>query len=153
MDYRDFQEELKNIILPLVKEEGFVLVELKFIRTGRNFLLRLLVDRPQGGISLSDCAQLNENIGRLLDEKDAIQNQYNLEVSSPGLDRNLVTEEDFSRCLDRNVRINLKEPVSGRMDWEGRIKKVEAGLLYLETDKGIIEIGLSNIAMAKQVIA
>jgi len=152
MNYRESAEELKKIILPLLEEEGVVLVELRLMRTGNGLILRLLLDKKEGGISIEDCARLNQKIGNLLDVQDIIKDRYILEVSSPGLDRDLVTKDDFCRCINRKVRMSLHEDSNAKTEIEGRIDKVEGELVYIDTRGGSIGIAFSKIKKARQII-
>lgn len=148
----DFTQELKEIIRPLLDEEDVELVELSFIRRRNNSLLRLLVDKRKGGISLEDCARLNQRLGELLDTRNAIQDRYVLEVSSPGLDRPLKTKNDFLRCLGQKVKFFLNEAINGKIEIDGVINKVEDEAVIIDTREGALGIPLSRINKAKQII-
>ena len=89
---------------PILSSEGFELVEIEFRREARGWVLRLYVDK-EGGITLDDCAQISQEIGRNLDVEDFIMTPYILEVSSPGLTRSLKTEKDFMKYRDRLVKV------------------------------------------------
>ena len=115
-------------------------------------VLRILVDRPEGGIYLVECAFLNRQIDRMLDAKDIIRDRYVLEVCSPGLDRPLVTRQDFLRCINREMRLFLREAAAGKMELEGALREVKENSLVMETDAGTEEVLLDKIAKGKQII-
>jgi ribosome maturation factor RimP len=140
--------ELEKIIAGLLQEKGLELVELIYRYEGRDLYLRVLADRPDGGITLEECTVLNQEISRILDEKDILQQRYILEVSSPGADRPLRARADFLRCLKRKVRLFLNEPVEGKLELEGIIDKVEEDSLYLNGQA----LPLSKINMGKQIL-
>ena len=152
MDRQAIITELKNIIADYLKIQGLDLIDLIYRYEGKDLILRILVDKPQGGITLEECAQLNKQIGNILDEKDILQTRYVLEVSSPGLDRRLKTKSDFNRCINRRVRFFLNEAIGGKMECEGIINKVEDDAVCIDSDGKIIEIPLLKIITAKQVI-
>lgn len=152
MDYRGLVENLKEIILPVLEEENIELVELNFVKARGRSILKLLVDKKGGGINLQECARLNEKIGGLLDTQDVIKERYILEVSSPGLDRPLMTKSDFLRCINKNVRFFLNESINGKIELEGVISKAGDDSVYIDIDGDIIEIPLAKINKAKQVI-
>ena len=152
MDRQTRIEELRGMIQEFLNSQHFDLVDLIHRYEGRNFFLRILVDRPEGGITLEDCANLNREINLLLDEKDLVQQKYVLEVSSPGLDRPLKTKNDFLRCLNKRVKFFLNEAVQGRWEWEGLIQKIEEDSVMIETEDAVVTLPLSQIAKAKQVI-
>lgn len=152
MEHLEFSEDLKNQVLPLLEESGAELIELNYIRRSGRSILRLLVDKKEGGITIQECAELNKKIISLLDEKDLIKEGYLLEVSSPGLDRPLKVKNDFSRCINKEIRVFLREPLNEKWELSGFIAGVEGEVLQLNTDKGQISIPLAIINRAKQII-
>ena len=134
-------ERLKEKLLPLVKEENLELVNLEFSPSGSKSLLRMYVDRPEG-VTIGECANLSRKVSDFLDMEDLIPHRYNLEVSSPGLDKPLIKREDFVRRVGEKVRVFLKEPVDGKMELVGEIKNFCEGTLYLSTpSKGAKSVG------------
>jgi ribosome maturation factor RimP len=152
MDRQALINELTGILSDYIKNQGLDLIDVIYRYEGRDLFLRILVDRPQGGISLDECARLNNEIGRILDEKDIMQTRFILEVSSPGVDRPLKTKKDFLRCLDREVRFYLSESIRGKIEVRGRITKVGDESLCVEIDGEIVEISLDKINTAKQAL-
>ncbi len=152
MDKLEIADELKNIIEDYLKNQNLDLVDLIYRYEGRDLVLRILVDYPCGGISLGECAHLNSEIGRILDEKDILQQNYMLEVSSPGLDRPLKTKNDFIHCLNKEVRVFLKEPINNKFELEGIINKVKDDLVYIDIKERIVEIPILKINWAKQKV-
>ncbi len=140
----------------MVEEENLELVDLEFSPAGPRQLLRIYVDKL-GGVTIDECASLSRKISDFLDMENLIPHRYNLEVSSPGLDRPLVNSEDFMRKVGENVTVFLREPVDGKMDLAGKITKFQDDTLYLstsleETDTCESEekaVPLANILKAK----
>jgi len=152
MDRIEITDELRNIIDGYLKTQNLDLVDLVYRCEGRDLVLRVLVDKPEGGISLGECAQLNNEIGRVIDEKDILQQAYLLEVSSPGLDRPLKTKNDFIRCLNKKVKVFLREPINAKFELEGIINNVEDDLVYIDIKGEILEIPILKINRAKQIV-
>jgi len=152
MDRQEIIAQLQNIIDDYLKIQGLHLVDLIYRHEGRDLIVRILVDRPEGGITVGECSELNNRITSLLDEKDILQTRYILEVASPGLDRPLKTKNDFLRCTNRRVGFFLNEPINGKIELEGLISKVENDSVYIESKNEIIGIPLIKINKAKQVI-
>ncbi|MDD5166617.1 MAG: ribosome maturation factor RimP [Candidatus Omnitrophica bacterium] len=152
MDREAIQEELRFIIIEYLENKGLDLVDLIYRYEGRDLFLRILVDLPQGGISVGDCAQVNKEIGEILDEKNMLEGSYILEVSSPGLDRPLKTKSDFLRCLGKKIRFFLSEPVNGRIEWEGLISTAGDDTVVISSGETSIGIPLAKINKAKQVL-
>ena len=144
--------ELRNIIADYLKISGLELIDLLYRYEARNFILMVLADKPEGGISLGECAELNTQIGLILDEKDILQERYILEVSSPGLDRPLETKNDFLRCRNKDVRLFFKELINGKMELEGIINTADEDAVYISVEDKTVTIPLSKITKAKQVI-
>lgn len=147
---------LTNELNPLLKDYlaslNFILVDIICRREGSSLFLRILADRPEGGINLDECARLNRDIGGLLDEKDIIKENYILEVSSPGLDRPLKTREDFSRLLNKKAKFFLNEVINGKLEWDGLINRVSPESVCIAIGEGTIEVPLIKINKAKLII-
>lgn len=151
MDRQAIIGELKGIIGDFLQTRDLVLVDLIYRYEGRDLFLRILADRPEGGINLGECSRLNSDIGMILDEKDVLKERYILEVFSPGLDRPIISKNDFLRCLNKRARFFLKAAVEGKLEWEGLIEKIEGESVYVNLGTRTIEIPLSQISKAKQV--
>jgi len=153
MDKETITAELKGIFTDFLKARQVELVDLSCNYQGRDLVIRILVDYPEGGISIGECAALNREISLLLEEKNIIAQGYILEVSSPGIDRPLKEQSDFRRCVNRKVRIFLRQPMGSSWELEGVIKKTESGSVFIEDQAGrIIEVPISGINRAKQII-
>lgn len=152
MDRQAIITELTDIIGDYLRNQGLDLVDLIYRYEGRDLFLRILADRPEGGITLEECSQLNHEIVGILDEKDIIHGRHILEVSSPGIDRPLKAKSDFQRCINRKARFYLCESINGRIEWEGLIKKVEEDKVHVDVEGAIFKIPLTKINKAKQVI-
>ncbi|MDD5595725.1 MAG: ribosome maturation factor RimP [Candidatus Omnitrophica bacterium] len=152
MDNEAIINELTNIISTFFNEQGLELVELIYRREATGMVLRVLADRPEGGINVGDCAFLNREISRILDEKNIIEESFLLEVSSPGLDRPLRTKNDFVRCMNRNATFFLNDPVEGKVEWVGKINQVDEATVIIDTKGKVLTIPLSKINKARQEI-
>lgn len=145
-------DELKHIIGDYLKGHGLETIDLIYRYEGKDLLLRVLVDKPEGGITLDECAYINSHIGQILEHKNILNTRYTLEVSSPGLDRPLLNKNDFLRCINKNVKIFLNAPVNEKIEWDGKITKVEGDAVFMDTKGTTIEIPLAKIRKAKQII-
>lgn len=145
-------ERLRDILGPCVENYNCQIVDISLFKARRKNSLRLLIDKPYGGISLEECSRVNQALGRILDGQDIFQGGYALEVSSPGLERNLSTESDFRRVTGRRIRIFLKEPLKGKMEYEGIAQNTRDNTLFLNIDKAVEQISLDKISKARQVV-
>jgi len=131
----------KNKVVSAVKEElGFILPNLnlslediEFKKEGGRWLLQVIIDKP-GGVRLDDCEDVNRQLGDRLDVIDVIPDSYTLEVSSPGLERPLKTDSDFSRFAGEWVKIRCFVPVEGQKHFAGKLLGMEAGKVKVELE-------------------
>ena len=145
-------DKIRELIQPVLKEEGVELIELIYRREGRRQVLRLLVDK-ECGITLEDCVGLNEHIGKVLEESDAIAEHYVLEVDSPGIDRPFKVKRDYERALGRLVRVTLSEAVLDKKEYIGRLKQVLEDSIKVDVKKkGVLDIPFTKITRARQEV-
>jgi ribosome maturation factor RimP len=145
---------------PVLESLGFRLVRAAV--SGRDGgTVQIMAERPDGTISVDDCAIISRNLSPLLDANDPIQGSYRLEVSSPGIDRPLVRPQDFENWAGFEARIELKELVDGRKRFRGRLDGFEAGEVRIEValeDSGgqstahVIGLPVALIEQAKLVL-
>lgn len=146
-------DKIQEIIASVLQEEGVELVEIIYRPEAVGKVLRLLVDK-EGGIQLADCARINEKISQVLDQADIIQERYNLEVASPGIDRPFKTKRDYERARGRDVRVTLKEAILDKKEYMGVLEEILENSIKVNTQKkGILEIQFENITRARQEVA
>ncbi len=127
------EQKLNQMISPTIESLGFELVGIETFRAGRFLTVRIYLDK-EGGISIDDCSSASRQISAILDVEDPISDKYNLEVSSPGLDRPLFTIEHFKRFIDKKVSIHLRIAINNRRKYTGIIKAVENDTILLDVD-------------------
>ena len=152
MDNQELIEQLGYIIEDYLKARGLELIDLILRCEGRDLFLRILTDRPNGGITLDECSSVNIDLSRILDEKDIVRQNHILEVSSPGIDRPLKSRSDFLRRLGRKAVFFLAEPIRGKIQWEGFIKEVGGNAVFVDINTQVIEIPFQIINKAKQIL-
>lgn len=130
-------EQIKSIAIPLVTELGLELVDVEFRREAGGWILRLYIDKPDG-VTLDDCQRVSEELGDLLDVENLIHHPYNLEVSSPGLNRPLCREADFLRFTGQRVRVTTSQAVEGQRRFLGVLRGCEDGRVVLEREDGTV---------------
>lgn len=141
--------ELEELIVPELDALGFECVKLEVVGSSRNPLVRLYIDKP-GGVTVRDCSLASRTIAILLEEKDPFPGRYLLEVSSPGNNRPLVTQEHFQRFVGKTAKVTAVD-ASGRNTYTGPIRSCINDVITLDTDDGAVEIGLSQVAKAQLV--
>lgn len=143
------EQKLTEIITPPVEALGFELVGIEFIRA-RHATLRIYIDGTNG-ITVDDCADVSHQVSAVMDVEDPVSVAYNLEVSSPGLDRPLFRAEHYQRFIDEEVAIVLRMAVQNRRKWQGIIKAVDGDMITLSVDGKDDVFALSNIQKANLV--
>jgi len=142
------KKRVAAVALPVLEELGLELVEVQYRREQSGWVLRLIIDK-QGGVSLEDCAAASREISQLLDIEDFIGQAYNLEVSSPGLDRPLKNMADFQRFTGRKAKIKTIEPVDGEHVFIGKIKQTEGEMIILEIGRREVKIPFMQVSKAR----
>ena len=115
------EQETEKLLLPMLEEYGFSLVDVEFVKEAGNWYLRSYIDKP-GGITIDDCEMVSRRLSDLLDEKDFIEESYILEVSSPGLGRPLRKDKDFERSIGEEVEIRLFRPIDHEKEFTGVLR-------------------------------
>jgi ribosome maturation factor RimP len=140
---------VKNLVQPILEEEGLELVEVEFKRGSKRSFLRIFIDKP-GGVTLDDCSTVSTQLGDLLDIEDLIPTRYILEVSSPGANRPLTKPEDFQRFQGRLVQIITREPREGRKKFTGRLVEYANGTITVEVPKlGSVSFAWEEVEQAR----
>jgi ribosome maturation factor RimP len=115
-----YKEKIEELILPVIEADKMELVDVECLKMKSRWLVRIYVDK-EGGVTLDDCSNVSHQIGDILDVHDVPPGSYTLEVSSPGLDRPLVRDGDFSKVLGRMVKVRLREKMEGSKNFRGRL--------------------------------
>jgi ribosome maturation factor RimP len=150
LDKEEMLTRLEELIQPYLMAQGVEVVEVQFTKPRRGrATLRLFVDRIGGGITLDEITRVSRVVGELLDVHDLIDSSYNLEVSSPGLTRELKKPRDFERYTGRLVRLTTRGPWQGKQVHRGILKGLENEEVSLEEEHALVRIPLREIAKAR----
>ncbi len=125
--------KLQELLEPVAESMGFDLWGIEYISQGKDSVLRIYIDH-ENGVSVDDCALLSHQASGILDVEETISGMYNLEVSSPGLDRILFKLEHFQQYAGHQVKVKLRMPFDGRRNFKGLLKGVEIDEIILEVD-------------------
>ena len=142
---------LAEIVTPTIEGLGFELVRIRLMG-GNTKTLQIMADRPEGGIDVDDCGKISVAVSAILDVEDPIEDAYNLEVSSPGIDRPLTRMKDFEAWDGYEARIETSELIDGRKRFKGRIAGTEGDEVLIEIDEGTIGLKFDWLADAKLVL-
>lgn len=144
------REQLIELLEPVVERLGFELADLEVNLSGGGGSLRLFIDR-EPGVTVDDCADVSQQVSSLLDVEDPIPGDYNLEVSSPGLNRRLVKAEHFERFAGSDVKVKLKRLIEGRRNIKAQLVGCEGSNIVLREGDADISVPLQEIDTARLV--
>ncbi|MFD2628421.1 ribosome maturation factor RimP [Oceanobacillus kapialis] len=145
----------EELLRPILEPKDLELVDVEYVKEGKNWFLRVYIDKP-GGVDITECGVVSEELSEKLDSTDPIKEAYFLEVSSPGVERPLKTQEDFMNNIDKNIFVKLYEPIEGEKEYEGILKSFDNDLLTIEykvkTRKKQVELPYDKIAKARLAV-
>lgn len=145
----DYEQRTEQLLEPLMEEHNFELVDVEYIKEGGNWFLRAYIDK-EGGITIDDCELVSRALSDLLDKHDFIPDAYILEVSSPGLGRQLKKDKDLQRSIEEEVEIKLYKAINKQKELYGILLSFNEETITIEQeDESILEIPRSNIAIIR----
>lgn len=146
MKKKDIEEITTALVNPVLKENDFELIDVEFTKEGPNKILRLYIDK-EGGITIDDCQLVSEYLSDKLDEADPIEENYFLEVSSPGLDRPLKTDKDLRNNIGNDVEINLFKSYNGKKHFSSILLSFDDKIIKIKDEElGELKIGRELIS-------
>ncbi len=148
MSKKEIREDVEKLVEPVLAENDYELVDIEFVKEGKNWFLRVYVDKP-GGITLDDCQFINREVSEMLDQEDPISQSYYLEVSSPGLERPLKKERDFERFKGKKIKVKTYTLINKQKKFTGILQGYVDGIVELQLDSGdFVSIPFEKIAKA-----
>jgi ribosome maturation factor RimP len=144
-------QAVMGLIEPVLIAEGLDLVDVEYKKEGKTWVLRIFID-TETGITVEDCQKVSHLTGDLIDVEEAITTPYNLEVSSPGLDRVLKREKDFLKFKGKQIRLNSLSPIDSKRKFTGILKDFKDQTVILESEGRLLEIPLHQIGKANLAI-
>jgi ribosome maturation factor RimP len=143
-------ERLTDMLEPAVEALDYELVGIEFIRAGKHSTLRVYIDHAEG-ISVDDCARVSHQVSAVLDVEDPINTEYNLEVSSPGLDRPLFKASQYEQFQGELAQVTLSMPVQGKRKFTGVIRTVTENMVTFGVGEETLEVDVATIKKANLV--
>lgn len=148
----DYELRTEQLVQPLVDQNNFELVDVEYVKEGSLYFLRVYIDK-EGGITVDDCEVVSRALSDLLDENDFIPDAYILEVSSPGLGRQLKKDKDFKRSIGEDVEIKLYKSINKQKEFEGTLTAFDEETITIAFEDGEqMVINRSDIAMIRLAI-
>ena len=147
----NIEEKVENLIKKNIEDIGYELYDVIYLKEGKNYTLRIVIDNEKG-ISLEDCEKVNNEITDILDEADYIKDQYFLEVSSPGIERLLRKDWQLNKYIGSKVEAKLfKKDENGFKEYVGILKQFDEDYLTIEQDKKDYKIFRKDISQVKTI--
>ncbi|CAG9607411.1 ribosome maturation factor RimP [Pseudoneobacillus rhizosphaerae] len=148
-------EVVAELVSPIVTAAGLELVDVEYVKEGREWFLRVYIDKD-AGVDIEECGLVSEKLSEKLDELDPIPHNYFLEVSSPGAERPLKKEKDFQKSIGKNVLLKTYEAIDGEKSFEGTLIEFRNEIVKIEikikTRKKILEIPYDKVASARLAV-
>ena len=145
----NIEEKTEKLIANIIKDLGYEIYDVEYVKEGKDYFLRVFID-SKNGINLNDCEKVSESITGILDNEDYIQEQYFLEVSSPGVERTLKKDKHLKDNIGNEVQIKLFKPFEGQKQYKGILKNFDDEHVIILADIEII-IDRKNISQIKTV--
>ncbi|WP_439110938.1 ribosome maturation factor RimP [Lentibacter sp.] len=142
---------MAELITPVIEDMGFELVRLR-LQSGEIPLLQIMAERPEGGIEVDDCGAISNAVSALLDVEDPLEEEYTLEVSSPGIDRPLTRLKDFETFEGFEAKVETAEMIDGQKRFRGELAGVEDDEVLLTIDQGTIGLKFEWLVEAKLIM-
>ena len=132
-------ETVTDFVLPIAHSEDLNLIDVEFLKEGSDWILRIFLENKDGDLTIEECEKVSRALSMILDEEDPIDKSYILEVSSPGLERPLKTEEDFKRFKGELIAVKTFKKIDGEKEFIGTLKNFESDsiTLLLKNDQEI----------------
>ena len=145
----DYESRTEALILPILEEFGFELVDTEYVKEGDTWYLRTYIDK-EGGITVNDCEAVSRPMSDLLDEADFIPDSYVFEVSSPGLGRPLKKEKDYVRSKGKEIEIRTYRAINREKEFYGILESWDAGTVTIRSQEDeTITFDKKNIALIR----
>lgn len=129
--------EIFEMVKPLADDLNYEIYHIEYVKENGEYYLRIYIDKD-GGIALSDCEALSRRVSDIMDEKDPIKEAYFLEVSSPGLNRTLFTEDHYKRFVGREVMVRFTKSLDGKKNVKGILKEVNEDNIIVEAENLVV---------------
>ena len=145
---KNIASRVRTLLTPTAETLGYAIWDVEYVKEGAEMVLRITIDKPEG-ITIDDCEAMHRAIDPILDEADPIENAYRLEVSSPGLERELSRPEHFASAIGESVEVRLFAPLDGRRTVTGTLVGADDGSVTVEENGQNVVLPKSAVAKVK----
>lgn len=146
----NIEEKIENRISKIIENLGYELYDVQYTKEGKDYFLRIFIEKKDGEITLDDCESVNNAITDILDEDDYIKEQYFLEVSSTGVEKMIRKEKHLKENMGEIIILKLFKPINNSKEYIGKLKRYDNTTLTIELDDVDLEIERKNISLIKK---
>ena len=151
MAENSIEKKTKELLEKIILDLGYELYDIEYAKEGKEYHLCIYIDKPGEGISINDCEKVNDAITDVLDKADFIKDQYFLEVSSTGLEKNLRKKGHFLKQLGKKIQVKLFTKIDNQNVFEGLLKEYNDDFIILDGENSEIRIEKNKISSAKSL--
>ena len=147
----NIESKVQTLIQDIIENIGYTIYDLQYVKEGKDYYLRIFIEKQDGEIGLDDCEKVNNAINDKLDEADFIKDQYFLEVSSTGVEKILRKKEHYEKQIGNKIEVKLYKQINKQKEIIGTLKEVLEDEIVILHEENEIKINFTDIAMAKTV--
>lgn len=151
MALSNIESKVEELLKPIITDIGYDLYDVIYEKEGKDYYLRIIIDKPDGSIDINDCEKVNNEINDILDEADYIKDQYFLEVSSPGIERLLRREKHYQSQIGNEIKVKLFKPINKQKELIGILEEYNKEEITLRVGDTTIKINSKDIAVARTI--
>jgi len=144
------EQKLNELVAPTITAMQYEFVGLEYLSGAKPIVLRIYIDH-EDGINVDDCALVSRQISAVLDVEDPIKGEYNLEVSSPGLNKPLFRAEHYQSCIGERIQLKLRFPIEGRRKYTGQLLAADDQTIEMQVDNQSVELKIVDIEKANMI--
>ena len=144
------EERVETLVEKTIEALGYKLYDVQYAKEGKDYFLRIFIEKPDGAISLEDCERVNNEIDEMLDTADYIKEQYFLEVSSTGVEKVIRKDNHLQDNIGETIDIKLFKPINNSKEFVGILKNFDDETIYVDVDGDVVEFERKNISLVKK---
>lgn len=144
------EEKIENLVRKPIGNLGYSIYDVQYVKEGKDYYLKILIEKPEGVIDLNDCEKVNDAITDIIDEADLIKEQYFLEVSSTGVERIIRKDEHLKKHIGQQITIKLFKPVQGEKEYIGQLEEFNENEIKIKQNDKEIIIDRKDISLMKK---
>ena len=144
------EEKVEKLVKEPIRNLGYEIYDVQYVKEGKDYFLRILIEKQKGVIDLNDCQKVNNAVTDLIDEANLIKEQYFLEISSTGVERIIRKDEHLKKHIDDFISIKLFKPIDGKKEFVGKLVEFNENAIKINIDNKEIVIGRKDISVMKK---